>query len=247
MLRAMTRHATSLTEGEIVEENELGSIRRVTADTFPILSGISIKRIIINPGAMRTPHWHANCNELTYCVSGRSFVSVLDTYSKFSSFTVSAGEMFHLDSGSLHHIENIGEEPAEFILAFRSERPEDFGLAAAFGAMTDAVLGNTYDLPAADFAKVRRDTTDRKLAARTGEAVVPQTAYFDDPHKFAVEEQSPPVGIAVGSARLARMQFWPRSRICRCTHYVSAKTACANHTGTRSPPKWATYTREKHA
>src|SRR5882672_9203959 len=189
-----TRHATSLRNGEIVEENDLGSIRRVTADTLPILSGMSMKRIVVNPGAMRTPHWHADCNELTYCVSGTSLVSVLDTSSKFSSFTVSAGEMFHIDSGSLHHIENIGDEPAEFILAFRSERPEDFGLAAAFGAMTDAVLGNTYDLPASDFAKIRRNTSDRRLAARTGAPVVPSTAAFDDPHKFAVEAQSPPVG-----------------------------------------------------
>jgi oxalate decarboxylase len=204
-----TRHATSLINGEIVEENDLGSIKRVTADTLPILSGISIKRIVVNPGAMRTPHWHADCNELTYCVSGTSLVSVLDTASKFSSFTVSAGEMFHIDSGSLHHIENIGDEPAEFILAFRSERPEDFGLAAAFGAMTDAVLGNTYDLPASDFATMRRSTVDRKLAARAGDPVVPAAAHFDDPHKFAVEAQSPPIGIAVGSARLARLQFWP--------------------------------------
>jgi oxalate decarboxylase/phosphoglucose isomerase-like protein (cupin superfamily) len=150
-----------LINGEIVEENDLGSIRRVTVDTLPILSGMSIKRIVVNPGAMRTPHWHADCNELTYCVSGTSLVSVLDTSSKFSSFTVSAGEMFHIDSGSLHHIENIGDEPAEFILAFRSERPEDFGLAAAFGAMTDAVLGNTYDLPASDFATMRRNTVDQ--------------------------------------------------------------------------------------
>ena len=204
-----TTHATSLSNGELVEENDLGSIRRVTADSLPILSGMSIKRIVINPGAMRTPHWHANCNELTYCASGTSFVSVLDNYSKFSSFTISAGEMFHIDSGSLHHIENIGEEPAEFILAFRSERPEDFGLAASFGAMTDAVLGNTYDLPASDFAKMRRDTNDRRLAARQADAVVPSTAYFDDPHKFGVEAQNPVIGIAVGSARLARAQYWP--------------------------------------
>jgi oxalate decarboxylase len=204
-----SRHAISLTDGEIVEQNELGSITRVTADTFPILSGMSIKRIVVNPGAMRTPHWHANCNELTYCISGTSLVSVLDSYSRFSNFTIRAGEMFHIDSGSLHHIENIGEEPAEFILAFRSERPEDFGLAASFGAMTDAVLGNTYDLPAADFATMRRDTTDRKFAARAGDPDVPSTARFDDPHKFAVEAQSPAIGVAVGSARLARAQYWP--------------------------------------
>jgi oxalate decarboxylase len=56
---------------------------------------------------------------------------------------------------------------------------------------------------------LRRDTNDRKLAARSSDPVVPSTAHFDDPHKFAVEAQSPPIGIAVGSARLARLQFWP--------------------------------------
>jgi oxalate decarboxylase len=117
--------------------------------------------------------------------------------------------MFHIDSGSLHHIENIGHDVAEFIITFRSERPEDFGLGAAFGAMTDAVLGNTYDLPASDFAAIRRTTTDHALAARNGEPDVPTTAYFDDPHKFSVDAMSPPVSSAVGSARTARVQFWP--------------------------------------
>jgi len=206
---ASRSHAVSLLDGDVVEESDLGSIRRVTADNFPILRGLSIKRVLINPGAMRTPHWHANANELTYCVSGTALVSVLDTYSQFSSFVVSAGEMFHVDSGSLHHIENIGEDTAEFIVTFRHERPEDFGLFAAFGAMTDAVLGNTYDLDAADFAKIRRSTTDRPLAKRTGPPEVPAAARFGDPHKVAVETQAAAISTAVGSARLARVQFWP--------------------------------------
>jgi oxalate decarboxylase len=84
-------HKMSLTEGEIVEESDLGSIRRVTADDLPILSGLSIKHLVINPGGMRTPHWHANCNELAYCVSRTSLVSVLDSGSQFSSFTVGPG------------------------------------------------------------------------------------------------------------------------------------------------------------
>lgn len=207
--RHRSAHAASLIDGEIVEENDLGSIRRVSADNFPILNGMSIKRLVINPGAMRTPHWHANANELTYCVSGTALVSVLDTGNRFAAFTVSAGEMFHAESGSLHHIENIGTVPAEFIITFRHERPEDFGLGAAFGAMTDAVLGNTYDLDASDFAALRRDTVDRKLARREGSATVPDTAGYPDPHKFAVEAMTPPVTSAVGSARTARVQFWP--------------------------------------
>src|SRR5689334_9378290 len=89
-------HAASLLDGEIVEENDFGSMRRITADNLPILNRLSIKRVLLNPGAMRTPHWHANANELTYCVSGTALVSVLDTYSKFSSFVVTAGQMFHI-------------------------------------------------------------------------------------------------------------------------------------------------------
>ncbi len=85
--------------------------------------------------------------------------------------------MFHIDSGSLHHIENIGTDTAEFILTFGNERPEDFGLGAAFEAMTDTVLGNTCDLPASDFAAIRHGTTDRAPAARGGDSDVPATAY----------------------------------------------------------------------
>ncbi len=213
MTTSLTRsaHTLSLLDGEIVEENELGSMRRVTADNLPILNRLSIKRVVLNPGAMRTPHWHANANELTYCVSGTALVSVLDNYSEFSSFVITAGQMFHIDSGSLHHIENIGEEAAEFIIAFRNERPEDFGLGATFGAFTDAVLGNTYDLPSSDMAKIRRDTsrTDHKLAARIGDPEIPSGAYFKDPHKFDIEGQPAGLTYAYGNARFARDQYWP--------------------------------------
>lgn len=206
---ARSSHTTSLHDGEIVEESELGSIRRVTADNLPILRGLSIKRVLLNPGAMRTPHWHANANELTYCVSGTALVSILDDHSQFSTFLVTAGQMFHAASGSLHHIENIGEDVAEFVIAFRHERPEDFGLGATLGAFSDAVLGNTYDLPASDFARIRRDRTDHKLAARTGPPDVPAAAYFNDPHKFDIEAQAPGLNYVSGSAHFARDQYWP--------------------------------------
>jgi oxalate decarboxylase len=49
-----SHHTVSLLEGGIVEESDLGSIRRVAADNFPILQGMSIKRLVINPGVMRT-------------------------------------------------------------------------------------------------------------------------------------------------------------------------------------------------
>lgn len=53
---------------------------------------------------------------------------MLDIGSQCASFVVHAGDMFHIDSGSLHHIGNIGTDVCEFVIAFRNERPEDFGL-----------------------------------------------------------------------------------------------------------------------
>ena len=130
MTVSLSQHATSLTDGEIVEQSDLGSISRVTADNLPILQGLSIKRLVINPGAMRTPHWHANANELTYCVTGTALVSVLDNGSQFSPASPSARAKCSTSiRARCTTSRTSATEPAEFVITFRHERPEDFGLA----------------------------------------------------------------------------------------------------------------------
>jgi oxalate decarboxylase len=209
MLMAHGIHYTSLTNGHTMFKSELGSVTRISAKELPILNGLSIKRLLLAAGSIRAPHWHANCAELGYCVAGRALVSILGNGSSFSSFLVGPGQMFLVESGALHAIENIGDTEAEFILAFRHEQPEDFTLAGAFGAMTDAVLGNTYGMPASVFAAIPRSTDGAYLLRREGAPVIPATADLNNPHKFDVEHQSAPVEFAYGSARLARDQFWP--------------------------------------
>ncbi len=208
-MAARSPHVASLTGGEVLYEGALGSLRQVGAEQLSIMERLSVKRLTLAPGAVREPHWHANASELTYCIGGELLVSVLDSGSVFSSFRLSAGEMFHVASGALHHIENVGGEPAELIVAFRHERPEDFSLRASLGAMSDAVLGNTYDLPASAFAAIPRGTEPAYIVAREGQPAIPDGAGFEDPHKFAVEAEAAPVQSAVGLARLARQQFWP--------------------------------------
>jgi oxalate decarboxylase len=204
-----SRHVRSLLGGQVQHSSALGSITRLTADSFPILRGLSIKRLVLQPGSIREPHWHANADEIGYCLAGSALVSILDNGSVFSSFTISAGQMFTIASGALHHIENIGDEVVEIVVVFSHERPEDFSLHAAFGSMTDAVLGNTYDLDASAFAPVARDTTSADIVARQGPPVVPDTAGFSNPHKFDVGAQNPPLQYPFAHVRLARSQFWP--------------------------------------
>jgi oxalate decarboxylase len=205
-------HVRRLGAAEAQHESELGSIHRLNEANFPILERISIKRLVIAPGAIREPHWHANADELTYCLAGGVFVSVLDDGDVFGAFTIATGEMFHIPSGSLHHIENVGETAAELIVVFSAAAPADFSLHGGFGAMSDAVLGNTYGLPAADLARLPRDTGSPDLVRGVGAPVVPDIAGLPDPHKFAVEAQQPALDYPFGNVRLARVQVWPALR-----------------------------------
>jgi oxalate decarboxylase len=226
---SVSRHVRSLIGADRQHDSELGSITRLTAATFPILSGMSIKRLVLEPGSIREPHWHANADELAYCVGGHALVSILDNGSTFSSFTISTGQMFTIPSGSLHHIENIGDDTVELVIAFSSERPEDFSLHAAFGQMTDAVLGNTYDLEASAFAAMRRDTTSPGIVRRQGPPVIPDTAHFANPHKFDLGAQKPPLAYPYAFANLARAQFWP------ALHQLSLYSITVLDDGMREP------------
>ncbi|MBS1844069.1 MAG: cupin domain-containing protein [Actinobacteria bacterium] len=211
-MAASSPHVRSLRDGRSRHASDLGSIDALSKETFPILERISIRRLVLEPGAVREPHWHVNADELTYCVSGDVLVSVLDDADIFGTFTIGAGEMFHVESGSLHHIENLGEVAAELLVVFSHESPVDFSLYASFGAMSDAVLGNTYGLPAADLAKLGRDTSSPDIVKGVGAPTIPDEAGLPDPHKFSVEAVQPTLDYPFGNARLARAQVWPALR-----------------------------------
>ncbi len=208
-MSAPSPHVASLTSGDVLFDSDAGSLRQLTADGLPILDGLSVKRLVLEPGSIREPHWHANATELTYCVSGDLLVGMLGNADSFSCFTISAGQMFTAPTGSLHHIENVGDTTAELIVAFRHERPEDFSLRASLAVMSDAVLGNTYGLEASAFSNLERDGAVPYILRREGMASIPSDAGLPDPLKFDVEAESPPISSPAGTARVARSQVWP--------------------------------------
>lgn len=202
-----SRHVGSLIGGESVFESEAGGITQLTAESLPILSGLSIKRITLAPGAMREPQWNVNANQLAYVVAGTVLVSTLGNADSFSSFVVNAGQMYHVESGAVYHIENVGEVEAEIVAALRTERPAHFSLQNSFNAMTDAVLGNTYDQPVSAFEAFGRGDASQ-IVRRNGPARIPDTAGLPNARLFDMGGQNPPLSYAYGQARLARKQFW---------------------------------------
>lgn len=206
-MTAHSPHVASLAGATSVYESELGSIQQLTADAFPILKRLSLRRIRLEPGAIREPQWNANANQLAYVVSGTVLVSMLGNADAFSSFVVGPGQMFHVESGAISHIENVGDVPVEIIAALRSSRPRHFSLQSGFSAMTDAVLGNTYDLPASAFDSFARHDAI-PLVRREGAARIPETAGLPNAKLFDLGGQIAPLAYPYGSAKLARTQYW---------------------------------------
>jgi len=158
---------------------------------------------------VREPHWHPNAGELGYCLRGEHLMTIASNDSTRNSFVISAGEMFFVPSGALHHIENIGTEEGEFIIGFSHERPEDFGLSGTFGCFTNAVLGNTLGLPATAFANVKRTSHDTILGGRRNPAVIERQDNETNPYKYFLEATPPQKVTAVGSAHTASARVWP--------------------------------------
>ena len=151
-----------------------------------------------------------------------------------STFTITEGQMFFVPSGYIHHIENINlsndTSPAEFIIAFSHELPEDFQLSNAVAAMyeifefikcneiflftcrTDAVLGNTFQLPASAWKGVVKKGADTKIGQKDTVTVSTHDYKmygFPSPYKFDIEKMSAPTIVPEGWAKKAIKKFWP--------------------------------------
>ena len=202
-------HKLSLNDVPPRVSNAFG--KKVTASkaNFPILRGLSLYRVTLHEGCFREPHWHANADELGYCLSGQALVTIFASGNVHAQFTISAGEMYFVPSGSLHSIENTGAGDAEFVITFSHEQAEDFGLSGFVGCLSAAVMGNTWGLSSGALAGLTRSETSIEFGKSSSPADVPEAASYPSPFKFAIEKRAPLVSNEDGSAIVARRDTWP--------------------------------------
>lgn len=205
-------HKFSLLAATPQFSNDCGTKTSVNQSNFPILDGLSIYRLVIQAGCFREPHWHANADELAYCLKGEALVTIFASGNQHSQFTITEGEMFFVPSGQLHAIENVGSIAAEFVITFSHEMPEDFGLSGFAGCLAPSVLANTWELPTAEIDGVTRSPVDIQLGRRAGPVEVSEAAGFVSAWKFPIESRAPLVSAPTGSAIVARRDTWPALR-----------------------------------
>ena len=202
-------HKFPLAETNPQLSTPLGTKTQATKSNFPILKGLSLYRLTINEGCFREPHWHANADELGYCLSGKARVTLFASGNVHARFSISAGEMYFIPSGSLHSIENLGAEPAEFVITFSHESVEDFGLSGFVGCMSAAVMGNTWNLEESVLAGLTRSPHSVEFGQVPSVGTLTESDGYASPYKFAIESRAPLLSNADGSAIVARRDTWP--------------------------------------
>jgi oxalate decarboxylase len=180
-----------------------------TKKNFPALNGMSVYFLSLQPQAVREPHWHANADELGYCIKGNLLISLYANGNDRETFLISQGETFFIPSGSLHTLENVGAEAAELILQFSHDEPEDFGLSSVFGMFSDEVLGNTWATPGEYFHTLKRSTKEIFISKLASASKIEKANHYKSKYQFSLEASSPLVVNGGGSAKVARNNVWP--------------------------------------
>lgn len=187
----------------------MGYRLRATKSSFPALQGMSFYKLVVQPRGVREPHWHANADELGYCLKGSLLVTFYANDNLRERFLVSEGEAFFIPSGSFHSIENVGDGAAEVILQFSHEEPEDFDLSFVFGAFSNSVLGNTWDVSSQHFQGLQRSIKKTLIAEIEKSTEIIAADRYASAYRFGLEASPPLLSNAGGAAKVARQNVWP--------------------------------------
>lgn len=123
-----------------------GNITTITADETPGLVGMSFSALKLQKNGSVEPSWHPNANKVGYCVQGNALVSIR-TPAGVELFTVSAGEVFFIPKGYIHHIANTSDKETSIIFALNHTKPEQMILSNAMFSLSDDVFKATFNIP----------------------------------------------------------------------------------------------------
>jgi oxalate decarboxylase len=133
-----------------------GWARQVTQADFQIAEQISGVNMRLIRGGIRELHWH-QAAEWAYVTKGAVRVTTIDTQGRANVEDVGEGGLWYFPSGLPHSLQGIGDDGAEFILAFDDGRQTEYNtlLLSDWLAHTPPdILAQNFDAPVEAFSKI---------------------------------------------------------------------------------------------
>jgi oxalate decarboxylase len=119
---------------------------RVDSSRFPIARTITGVVLDLDPGGLRTLHWHPNADEWQYVIAGAVSVTLFGSHGRFRTEELQQGDVGYIPQGYGHSIENTGDKPARLLIGFNTGTYETIDLA-------QWIAGNPADVLATNFSQ----------------------------------------------------------------------------------------------
>ena len=124
---------------------------RVDSTRFPISRTVTGVVLDLDPGALRTLHWHPNADEWQYVIRGSVSVTLFGSGGRFRTERLDAGDVGYIPQGYGHSVENVGGGPARVLIAFNSGVYETIDLSQWLATNPADVLATNFGKPSALF------------------------------------------------------------------------------------------------
>lgn len=126
---------------------------RVDSSRFPIAKTITGVVFDLDPGALRTLHWHPNADEWQYVIDGTVSVTLFGSHGRYRIEELQQGDVGYIPQGYGHSIENVGDKTARILIGFNSGIYESIDLSQWIAANPADVLATNFGQPPDLFAK----------------------------------------------------------------------------------------------
>jgi len=133
-----------------------GWARQVTQSDFQIAEEISGVNMRLIRGGIRELHWH-QAAEWAYVTKGAVRVTTIDVEGRANVEDIGEGGLWYFPSGLPHSLQGIGEDGAEFILAFDNGRQTEYNTLLLSDWMAHTrpdILAQNFNVPADTFSKI---------------------------------------------------------------------------------------------
>jgi oxalate decarboxylase len=139
---------------------------RVDSSRFPIAKTITGVVFDLDPGALRTLHWHPNADEWQYVIDGTVSVTLFGSHGRYRIEELQQGDVGYIPQGYGHSIENVGDKTARILIGFNSGIYESIDLSQWIAANPPDVLATNFGQPPDLLAKFPNH--DVFIAGRSG-------------------------------------------------------------------------------
>lgn len=120
---------------------------RVDSSNFPIARTITGVVLDLDPGALRTLHWHPTADEWQYIISGSVGVTLFGSGGRYRTEQLDQGDVGYIPQGFGHSIENVGTKPARILIGLNTGKYEGIDLTQWIAGQPADVLATNFGQP----------------------------------------------------------------------------------------------------